>query len=149
MLKNKIGLIVILVFAILVSACGVSPNKGNEPVIPPDSQEPSSDNLVRGEVYINEAQLLILESYPVQIMMNVKGDLATPCEMLRVEVASPNDKNEIHVEMYSEVDFKVSCIAQLEPFEENVSIPMAGAADGDYTVWLNGDKVGEFGYPGG
>ena len=149
MLKNKIGLIVILVLAILISACGGLPNKGNGPVLPPNEQGTPSENLVRGEVYINEAQVLILESYPVQIMLNVKGELATPCDMLRVEVASPNDDNEIHVEMYSEVDFLVSCIAKTEPFEENVSVPMAGAADGDYTVWLNGEKVGEFSYPGG
>jgi hypothetical protein len=36
----------------------------------------------------------------------------------------------------------------IEPFEESVSIPMTGKPDGMYTVWVNGELVGEFSYPG-
>ena len=124
---------------------------GGPPVVP--LPEPvivaPSDNMHRGNVYINSAGLAIMESFPIQVMLNLQGDLPTPCNQFRAVVAEPNQKNEIHVEVYSEVPQDKACIQVLEPFEENVSIPMDGQPDGAYSVWVNGVLAGEFNYPGG
>ena len=90
-----------------------------------------------------------MESYPIQVMLSLSGDLPTPCHSFHADVSEPNQKNEIHVDVYSLVDPEIMCIQKIEPFVENVSIPMTGAADGTYTVWVNGKLVGEFNYPGG
>jgi hypothetical protein len=50
--------------------------------------------------------------------------------------------------VYSEIPLGNTCIAQLQPYEESVSLDLEGLADGDYTVWVNGEQVGEFSYPG-
>lgn len=110
---------------------------------PPTTQEPRG-----GAVYIDSADLLIMESYPVQIALHIVGNLPTPCHEFRSEVAQPDDQNRIFADAWSEADPAAMCAQVLQPFDTNVSIPMSGAADGTYSVWLNGEEVGEFTYPG-
>ena len=102
----------------------------------------------RGDaVYINSTDLLVAESYPVQIFLHITGDLPTPCHELRGEQSSPDEQNRIFITAWSESDPEAICVQMLEPFEVNWPIRMAGAAEGTYTVWLNGELVGEFSYP--
>lgn len=100
-----------------------------------------------GPVHINSTDLLVAESYPVQIFLHVTGDLPTPCHEFQSQVAAPDEQNRIYVTAWSESDPTAICIQVLEPFNVNLPIRMEGAADGTYTVWLNGELVGEFSYP--
>lgn len=99
-------------------------------------------------VYIDSADLLIAESYPVQVRLHLVGNLPTPCHHFEAEVAAPDQQNRIEVTAYSTVDAAMRCAQVLQPIDENIAIPMDGAADGAYSVWLNGELVGEFNYPG-
>ena len=101
-----------------------------------------------GAIYIDSADLLIMESYPVQISLHIVGNLPTPCHEFKSSVSQPDAKNRIYVAAWSESDPTAICAQVLQFFEENVGIPMAGVADGTYSVWLNGELVGEFNYPG-
>ena len=103
---------------------------------------PDEASMSRGEVSINSQELLIMESYPLQVALLIKGTLPTPCHRLRVEVSKPDIQNIIAVEAYSLVDPDQNCIQVLEPFDEN--IPLGSYPDGTYTVTLNGEEVGEF-----
>lgn len=120
-------------------ACAAPP--ASNPAIP--TQEPGGD-----PVYIDTADLLIMESYPVQVALHIVGNLPTPCHEFRSEVAAPDDQNRILVIAWSEADPAAICAQVLTPFDTSVSIPMDGAADGKYTVWFNGERSGEFTYPG-
>jgi len=80
--------------------------------------------------------------------LHIVGNLPTPCHEFQFSVSQPDAKNRIYVAAWSESDPTAICAQVLQPFEENVSIPMAGVADGTYSVWLNGELVGEFNYPG-
>ncbi len=124
----------------------VSHTPGDEQLPPPTAAIP--DNAQRGEIFISESQLLIMESYPVQVSLSLSGELPTPCNIFQADVSGPDADNQIHVEAYTLIDPAATCIQMLEPFEEGISIPMQGQADGDYSVWLNGELVGEFSYPG-
>ncbi|MGH2581491.1 MAG: hypothetical protein ACRDFQ_01175 [Anaerolineales bacterium] len=99
------------------------------------------------EVYITSSELLVAESYPVQVRLHVVGDLPTPCHTFAAEVSGPDGENRIDVSAYSIGDPLAICVQVLEPFDETVAIPITGAADGTYSVWLNGEFVGEFSYP--
>jgi hypothetical protein len=110
---------------------------------PPPTPEP-----LGAEAYITSSDLLIAESYPVQVRLHIVGDLPTPCHTFASEVSGPDGENHIDVTAYSIGDPLAICLQVLEPFEENVAIPMTGAPDGMYSVWLNGEFVGEFSYPG-
>jgi hypothetical protein len=102
---------------------------------------PGDEKLVRGEVFIDEKQLLTLEIYPPQVMLHLKGSLPTPCHQLRVKVNGPDDQNSIQVEVYSLAKPDEICIQVLAPFD--VNIPLRNFPAGKFMVWVNGEKVGE------
>ncbi|KAA3648101.1 MAG: hypothetical protein DWQ07_03655 [Chloroflexi bacterium] len=122
---------------------------------PPSAPEPTTvDDLddngsPQSAVFINESQLLIMESFPVQIAVEIKGDLPAPCHQLVTVVAEPDDQNRIAIDVYSINELiGVDCIQVLEPFEESIPVPMEDQPDGIYTIWINGENIGEFSYPG-
>jgi hypothetical protein len=102
-----------------------------------------------GAAYISEASLMIMESYPIQVALNISGELPTPCHTMRVIVTPPEGNTEFHIQIFSEAKANEDCIQVMQPFSENISLPLEGLADGTYSVWLNDEKVGEFNYPGG
>lgn len=131
------------------------PGAPDDPVTPPATpEEPSpapwapqagDEALQRGEVFIHQAGILILESFPPQFMLQLQGSLPTPCHELRAVVPEPDAQNRIDVEVYSVVDPGVVCIQMLEPFETNISLDSFPA--GQYTVLVNGEEVGEIDAP--
>jgi hypothetical protein len=160
-MKNRILLIVTL---ILITAC----TPALEPALPPSelppdaavtspptdtstTQEPMPDpllpqpgdsKLTRGNVFIEEAGLVIRESYPPQISLNLSGELPTPCHQLRAKVNEPDVNNKINVDVYTVVDPDLMCTQVLKPFSE--SVDLGTFPSGHYSVWVNGESVGEF-----
>ena len=104
--------------------------------------EPGDSNFSRGNVFIDSSDLLIMESYPVQIALVLRGHLPTPCNHLRVVANPPYEQNRIQVEVYSVIDPAETCIQVLEPFEANIGL--GSFPTGHYSVWVNGEMVGEF-----
>jgi hypothetical protein len=153
-------LLVFLLASMLLSACNGSksvqtknPSYPNEPSYPnasetgtpapqPYAPQPGDDALTRGGVFLDSAEISVLESYPVQIMLTLKGSLPTPCNQLRVKTNPPDEKNQIQVEVYSVIDETQICAQVLEPF--GVNIGLGSFLAGHYSVWVNGKKIGEF-----
>ena len=102
---------------------------------------PGDENLKRGQVFLDKTEILTMESFPPQFMLHIKGALPTPCHKLRVEVGKPDEQNRIDVEVYSLSDPNEVCIQVLQAFDEN--IPLGSYPSGTYTVYVNGEKVGE------
>ena len=111
-------------------------------------REPGQGQLSEGNAFLNSADLLIMESYPVQVSLSLEGELPTPCNQLTIDISEPNADNQIHVKVYSLVDPAMTCIAMTEPFATQVRLPLDTLSDGSYEVWVNGTLVGEFTYPG-
>ncbi|MHA2428070.1 MAG: hypothetical protein ACXADB_08620, partial [Candidatus Hermodarchaeia archaeon] len=124
---------------LLISGCLPVDDGGEDNHLPKDQ--------VRAPAYLGEMQIFIMESYPVQISLYIQGELPTPCHTFSYSITDPNEKLEIHVDAFSLVEDEAVCVQMVQPFEENIPIPMAGQADGNYSVWVNGEKVGEFSYP--
>ena len=144
-------LILYLVLAIITTACLAIPPASTVTSIPtgvPTMTPPLTGDFEKGPVYISSSDLLIMESFPVQVALHITGDLPTPCHRFQAEVAKPDAENRIEVTAYSLANPELMCAQVLQPFEESVPIPMDGAPDGTYSVWLNGEEVGEFTYPG-
>lgn len=131
-MKTKTLLLVLTVLAL--AACGA-----------PAAETPDGTH---GPVYIDSLNVLVLESFPIQLRLVMQGNLPTPCHALAYEIAAPNAANEIHVEAYTTVDPAVTCMQVLQPFDESIAIPLEGFADGEYSLWVNGELAGEFSYPG-
>jgi len=141
---------ILLVMTILLSACAPSTD---EPVSS-DSSNPNStgsngyapqdsdSSMIRSEAYIDSSGLLILESYPLQFMLNIKGSLPTPCNALRILVNPPDAENKIYVDVYSVINPDQVCVQVLSPFEVNVSL--GSFATGHYILFVNRSQVAEF-----
>ena len=99
-------------------------------------------NLTQGNVFIDRSELLIMESYPIQVALILKGSLPTSCNQLRVIAKPQNEQNRIQVDIYSVIDPAKVCVQVLEPFEVNVGL--GSFPTGHYSVWVNEEMVGEF-----
>ncbi len=105
--------------------------------------QPGDKTLTRGEAFVQDMGVLILESFPPQFQLSLVGTLPTPCHQLRVAVAPPDARNQIVVEVYTVVEPNLACIQVLAPFE--VTLPLNGYPVGPtYSVVVNGAVVGEF-----
>jgi len=98
-------------------------------------------SMQRGNLYIDEQEILVLESFPPQFKLYLKGNLPTPCHQLRVRIPEPDQFNRIQVEAYSLVKPGEICIQVLEPFE--VQAPLEGLPSGHFIIYVNGNQVGE------
>jgi hypothetical protein len=119
----------------------------NEPVTAnpmpqPYAPQPGDTALTRGVVYLDSEEIMVMESYPVQIMLVLEGSLPTPCNQLRVSANPPDEQNRIQVEVYSVIDPAKICAQVLEPFDANVGL--GSFPSGHYLVIVNGKLVGEF-----
>jgi hypothetical protein len=151
----------VLVLLLLLTACSSIPGAADPPspdtavTSPPEdhmpTREPQTDpyapgpddaQFTRGEVFINEASLLIRESYPPQISLAISGDLPTPCHELRAVVAAPDPEGKIIVDLYSVVDPTMLCTQVLKPFD--AQIELGTFPSGHYSVWVKGELAGEF-----
>jgi len=109
---------------------------------PPDWQpQPSDAILTQGEALIENSELLVLEIYPPQYMLSLKGNLPTPCHQLRIHIPDPDEKGQIMVQVYSVVNPNEICIQVLEPFE--VTVPLEVVSGNNYSIWVNSELVGE------
>lgn len=108
----------------------------------PFAQKPGDENLMRSNVTIREASLVIRESYPPQVSLSISGELPTPCNQLRVKIDAPNQENKIIVEVYSLVNPDKACIQVIEPFQEYIDLGTFPI--GHYSVWVNSEMAGEF-----
>lgn len=95
-----------------------------------------------GEIYIEDVQILILESFPVQVRAVVSGNLPDGCTEIRaVRVSRGTDPQTFNVEFETERDPNAMCTQALVPFEESVALEVEGLEAGTYTVDVHGETA--------
>jgi hypothetical protein len=99
----------------------------------------------RGNVFLDSTEIVLMESYPVQVKLYVVGNLPTPCHELRTDVLPPDEENKIHVDIYSLTSPDAVCSQVLEPFD--AEILLGDFTEGKYTVIVNDVDIGEFELP--
>ncbi|MDA0364936.1 MAG: hypothetical protein O3B31_11100 [Chloroflexi bacterium] len=90
-------------------------------------------------MYVDFADVLLLESDPVQVVLYVTGNLPTPCHSLARAIADDGTRLDVTLRSRSTAQ---SCMQVLHPFDERIAL--GSYASGSRTVWLNGERVGEF-----
>ena len=152
--------LMLLVMALIVAGCAPSaptdlqpdtvitdpaptePNLSETPSLPSYAPKPGDGTFQRGTVYLGESQLILRESFPVQVVLALGGELPTPCHQLRAIIQPPDSENKILVEAYTVVNPELNCIQVLKPFQE--MIDLGTFPSGHYTVWVNETLIGEF-----
>ena len=98
-----------------------------------------------GPVFIDRSEIIMKESYPVQVELVLVGNLPTPCNKLRVESAEPDENGHIKVDAYTVSNPDKMCAQVLEPFI--AVIPLGEYTEGTYTVSINEEINGKFQLP--
>ncbi len=118
----------------------------DQPIVepgPPGSipqPRPPIDGNTEGEVWITSADLRIMESFPIQVMLDVNGDKPTPCHELFW--TAEDDGGTIDITMISQVAPEQVCTEVIEPF--TIAVPLGSWAGETRQVRLNGEIVGSF-----
>lgn len=112
--------------------------------IPGYAPQPGDAVLSRGEVTLDMSatQLVTSGSTPNEATVNLSGILPDPCHQLRIVVSPADSQNQINIQVYSVFDPQTMCIMVIKPFE--VSIPLSILQNGNYSVYVNGQLLGEF-----
>jgi hypothetical protein len=93
---------------------------------------------VEGPVFVDFADILYLESFPVQVRLQIRGSVPTPCHQTQWDVAETG--RGIEVTLWSVIALGQDCPQVLEPFD--VSVPLGSYETADLPVSLNGELVG-------
>lgn len=156
--------ILFVVPAFLAGACAPGATPTTSPVVPPDtavtspaisepasvetpelpaySPQPGDGKFERGNLFIGTTDLMLRESFPVHVALELSGELPTPCHQLRVNIEPPDRENKILLDAYTVVNPELMCIQIVKPFQ--VKIDLGTFPGGHYTVWVNGEQIGEF-----
>ncbi|MBN1178403.1 MAG: hypothetical protein JXD18_04275 [Anaerolineae bacterium] len=120
-----------IVVLVLLAACTAGPE-------PTATQDPGVDGgFAYGEAPVDSIQLLIMESFPVQVNAIVSGNLPDGC----TEIDSWDqvlEGQEIRVTLTTRRPRNVMCTEALVPYEQTVSLDVLGLPAGEYTVRVNG-----------
>ncbi|RPI81701.1 MAG: hypothetical protein EHM41_20060 [Chloroflexi bacterium] len=158
-------IVLLAAFAVLISACGpmivqeepmpdpvtptIDPNMHDtgipgeeDPVDLSDWEpQPGDDELTRGEVTITTSDILTLESFPPQFVVHIEGEKGNPCAYIRAVSSEPGTNGRIDIEVYALIDPLILCAAVTDQFE--INFPLGSLPTGNYTVFVNGEQVGE------
>jgi hypothetical protein len=90
--------------------------------------------------FVESTDILLMESFPVQVALRVNGSLPSPCHQAVWDVE--DDGEAIHVTLATVAADEQICAQVLVPTE--LSIPLGTFESGARTVTLNGEEVGDF-----
>lgn len=128
-----------------VPSATVEPDGSVEPAGGPagsdGSGSPFGGELVEREAMVEEIGVALLESFPVQVTVTVRGYLPDGCTTIgRSEQFV--DGYTISVTLYTVRPAEAMCTQALVPYEETIALNVLGLPAGDYTVDVNGVQDG-------
>ena len=89
---------------------------------------------------ITDKAVSILESNPLQAVLQLKGYKPTPCYELHQSVTRKGDT--FHVALSLNVlQTLVACVQMIDPFELNIPLDVSTLAPGQYHVNVNGETL--------
>jgi hypothetical protein len=123
-----------------------TPGGGDEPIAGPgepgeipEPRPPIEGNL-DGPVTISSASMRIMESFPIQVALDVEGTKPTPCHEIFWTVEDTGEV--IEIEMISQAPPDAVCAQVIEEFM--IAVPLGSWQGESRDVTLNGEDVGSF-----
>lgn len=146
---RKSPVAIALLSIVILAACGpvggqpVGPTSTPIPVAasPTSMPEPPSSTppgpTITGEATVESVELVMLESFPVQVRAIVKGYTPDSCTTIS-EIKQERTGNTFNVKITTTRPADLACAQVITPFEETIPLDVAGLKAGTYTVNVNG-----------
>jgi inhibitor of cysteine peptidase len=141
-MKVRYSVVVLILAMLSLVAAGCSAaQEMSTPVPGVSTSTPVSGDqegkVITGKARVEEIEIMILESFPVQINVVARGNLPDGCTTIdRIE--QERQGNTVLVTITTVRPADQACTEALVPFEEVISLDAAGLAAGTYTVDVNG-----------
>lgn len=139
-----------LLATLLAAGCAatISPPVTTQPMVTPGSPPafnnptpgeppPVSGTTVFGDASVDSVEFRVLESFPVQIIAVVRGNLPDGCTQLG-EVTQTRTSSHFVIHIATIRLAALACTDALRPYEQNVPLEVYGLSKGVYTVDING-----------
>jgi len=120
-----------LLVAFLLTNCG----PGGEPQPPVGT--PDDEEILHAEANVEEVQIQILESFPVQVNVVAQGTLPDACTTID-QIEQRREEDVFFVTITTARPAGLACAEVIEPFEQVVPLDVVGLSAGEYTVDVNG-----------
>lgn len=137
--RRPLVLAVLLAALVALAACSGGTTEETATVEPTATEvaAPIGVQPDRGQAVVTSTDVLILESFPVQVNVIARGDLPDTCTTID-QVISQRNGNDFRVAITTFRQPDATCAQTLVPFEETVSLDVAGLPAGTYQVIVNG-----------
>lgn len=141
MKRISLFIIILVVLAAFAAACtggaADEPDSTEAATATPEAAAPVSTQPDRGQAIVTGTEVLILESFPVQVNVVARGDLPDSCTTIDQVITQRSDTGfRVAVTTFRQPD--QICTQAIVPFEETISLDVAGLPAGTYQVTVNG-----------
>jgi len=136
--KSTIWLIVLMIITslIILSGCTQAPDPATDPDAQDNKSESQDGDYIYGTAVVQSTEILVFESFPVQIHVLAKGYLPDGCTGIdRVE--AKRDGNNFTVTITTKRPKDMMCTQAIVPYEEKVPLDVYGLKAGTYDVNVN------------
>jgi inhibitor of cysteine peptidase len=121
-----------LVVLLALAACNVAAPDADRAV-------PRDRSVTTGKAPVQSIEILIMESFPVQVAVLARGELPDACtEIDEISQTVDLEKDTLWVEITTVRTTDEVCIQVLAPFEERIPLEVYGLPAGTYTVDVDG-----------
>lgn len=136
--KSTIRLIVMMIITslIILSGCTQAPDSATDSDAQDNKNESQDGDYIYGTAVVESTEILVLESFPVQIHVVAKGYLPDGCtEIDRVE--AKRDGNTFTVTITTKRPKDMMCTQAIVPYEKVIPLDVYGLKAGMYDVNVN------------
>ncbi|MBE0524792.1 MAG: hypothetical protein IBX40_10730 [Methanosarcinales archaeon] len=144
MRKKKLIILTAIITFVIFSGCTQNNEENNSnlqtstPDLTPTGTIASDDGKYRyGNATVEDIQIILLESFPVQINVAAKGYLPDGCTKIDQTIKNW-EGNTLFVTITTKRPVDVMCTMAIVPFNEVISLDVYGLEAGDYEVNVNG-----------
>ncbi|MCL7413672.1 MAG: protease inhibitor I42 family protein [ANME-2 cluster archaeon] len=135
MVNSSINSMIILSIVItLVMFSGCTENNGGQPQ--DDDNNSNNAQFIHGNAVVENIDIMILESFPVQVMVKAAGYLPDGCTKID-NVTTSREGNTFTIGITTIRPADAICTQAIAPFEESIPLNVLGLRAGTYNVTVN------------
>ncbi len=136
--------IIVITLATISLGCTESPdsfpvnNSENDTNATDNIPDTNSEEYISGTAVVEDVEILILESFPVQVHAVAKGYLPDGCTEIDENIDIKREDNVFDVNIKTVRPKDMICTEAIVPFEQVIELDVYGLKKGTYNVSING-----------